>query len=138
MRLLGVDFGMSRIGLAVAETEFEVATPRPPLKAAGKLRLDAEAIVALAREEHADRVVLGLPVEETGEEGRMARIARQLAGHMESLGLNVELVDERYTSVESEEALRDQGLKASSRRKRRDSASAILILERYMHGQTGS
>ncbi len=138
MRLLGVDFGTKRIGLAVADAEHGIASPRPPLTASGKLRTDAEAIRLVVSRESVDRVVLGLPIEESGDEGKMARIARQLAQHLVSIGIQVDLVDERLTSVESDRALRDQGLKASMRRKRRDAEAAILILERFMHGQVAS
>lgn len=135
MRLLGVDFGMARIGIAVGETEFTLATAKAPLKASGKLKVDAAAIVELAKKEEADLVVVGLPVEEDGEEGKMARIARMLAGHIEAAGVKTALVDERMTSVEVEKGLRTLDLKASERRKLRDGEAASLILERYMHGQ---
>lgn len=132
--MLGVDFGLSRIGVAVAESEFGVCSARPAMQASGKLKTDAEAIAAVVRREEADAVVLGLPVEESGEEGRMARIARQLAAHLSALGIQVELVDERFTSVEAERGLREGDFKASERRKRRDGEAAALILERFMRG----
>ena len=135
MRLLGVDFGMARIGLAVGESEHDLATPRPPLAASGKLKTDAAAIAAIAKKEQAETVVVGLPIEEDGEEGKMARIARLLAGHIQDLGFKVALVDERMTSVEAESGLRRMDLKASERRKLRDGEAASLILERFMQGQ---
>jgi len=135
MRLLGIDFGFKRIGVAVGETEVGIVTPRAPMAASGTLKKDADAITLLARREEVDAVVLGLPVEESGEEGRMARICRTLAGHIIGNGIQVHLVDESMTSVQADGTLREEGLKASQRRKLRDGEAAALILERYLDDQ---
>ncbi len=135
MRLLGIDFGFKRIGIAVAESEVGIVTPRPPMDASGTLKRDAEAISLLAKREEVDAVVLGLPIEESGEEGRMARICRTLAEHISGNGIVVHLVDESMTSVQADGALRQDGLKASQRRKLRDGEAAALILERYLDGE---
>lgn len=132
MRLLGVDFGFKRIGLAVAETDVRIASPRPGMAASGTLRKDAETICRFAKSEEAQEVVLGYPLGDEGEAGRMARIARTLAGHLEQLGCRVHLVDESLTSVQAESTMAEAGMKASDRRKRRDSEAACLILERFM------
>lgn len=135
MRLLGVDFGFKRIGVAVTDTSVGLPSARPALAAAGALKRDAEAIHALARREEAEAIVLGLPIEPDGNEGKMARICRQLGEHLQSLGRPVYFVDERLSSVEAERSLLDVDLKASERRKRRDGEAACLILERYLDGQ---
>jgi len=135
MRLLGIDFGFKRIGVAVAETEFGIVTARPPFAASGALKNDAAAIVKLAKREEVAAVVIGLPVEESGEEGRMARICRMLGSHIEGNGMPVHLVDESMTSIQADDSLREEGLKASQRRKLRDGEAAALILERYLHEQ---
>lgn len=138
MRLLGVDFGFKRIGLAVAETDPGIVSARPSIEASGKLKTDAEQLASIARREEADLLILGLPIEETGDEGRMARICRTLAGHIAELGIVVELVDERYTSTEADRNLREistpdgKELRASQRRKLKDGEAARLILERFM------
>lgn len=138
MRLLGVDFGFRRIGLAVGESQAAIATPRNSLTASGMLKRDAESIAAVARQEEADAVIVGLPIEPTGEEGDMARICRLLAGHLETLGCVVNLEDERLSSVEAEETLVAGGLKASRRRKLRDGEAACIILERFMSHEEAS
>ncbi len=135
MRLLGIDFGFKRIGVAVAETEVGIVTPRPPMTASGALKRDAEAISAMAKREEVSAVIIGLPVEESGEEGRMARICRTLGDHIAGNGITVHLVDESMTSVQADGTLRQDGLKASQRRKLRDGEAAALILERYLDGQ---
>ncbi|MFI5385496.1 MAG: Holliday junction resolvase RuvX [Fimbriimonadales bacterium] len=119
MRLLGVDFGFKRIGLAIAEKEHGIVTPRPNLRATGTLAKDAQRLVEMAKKEEVDLVVIGLPIEESGEEGRMARICRALAGHIADGGVRVQVVDESFTSLEAEVRLRDggstaKGLKAAA------------------------
>lgn len=135
MRLFGVDFGFSRIGIAVAETSPRVSSSRGFVRASGALAKDALALDGAARRESAERIVLGLPVEPSGTEGRMAGICRKLAAHLEALGWKVEIVDESLSSVEAASALRDRDMKAARRRKRIDGEAAVVILERYMDGQ---
>ena len=135
MRLLGIDFGFKRIGVAVVESEIGIVSTRPSMTASGTLKNDALEISKLARREGANAVILGLPVEESGDEGRMARICRTLAENIVGNGLPVHLVDESMTSVQADDSLREGGLKASQRRKLRDGESAALILERYLNDQ---
>jgi putative Holliday junction resolvase len=138
MRLLGVDFGFKRIGIAIAESEPMIITARAPIEASGTLKKDAARLIEIAKREEVDRVVVGLPLED-GEEGRMARICRTLAGHIAEGGIPVDLEDESMTSVEAEATLRSipsgdgaGSLKASERRKLKDGEAARLILERYL------
>ena len=134
MRLLGVDFGFKRIGLAVAESEFGVVTPKAALSATGTLRLDADNLEAAFRKEAADKLVLGLPIEEDGGTGKMARVCETLANLLREKGIAVDMVDERYSSLEAESFLRQEDLKASERRKLRDGEAAAILLERYLEG----
>ena len=135
MRLLGVDWGGKRIGIAVAETDPFALGTRPSLAASGKLKVDSQAIYQRYKVEEANAIVLGLPIEEDGVEGKMARIIRQLAGHLETAGAIVQLVDESFTSVEAETMLLETDMKASERRKVRDGEAAARILERFVRGQ---
>jgi putative Holliday junction resolvase len=132
MRILAVDFGFRRIGLAVGDVEPRIHSPRSPLTATGALRKDADQIAAIARSEEADLVVIGLPVEPDGSEGRMARVCRQLAGHVQSCGLSVEMVDESLSSKEAGQMLLESGVKAAKRRKHIDGEAAMVIMERYL------
>lgn len=132
MRLLGIDYGFKRIGLAVAEVEFGVITPKPALAATGTLAKDAENLSAIVRKEMVDRVILGLPIEEDGNLGKMARVCETVAEHLRVKGHVVEMIDERMSSVEAEAYLRQEDLKASQRRKLRDGEAARILLERYI------
>jgi putative Holliday junction resolvase len=132
LRLLGIDYGFKRIGLAVAEAEFGIITPKSPLAASGTLRIDSENLAVIAKKEVADKIVLGLPIEEDGNPGKMARVCQTVAEHLRERGYTVDLIDERYSSVEAEAALRQEDLKASQRRKLRDGEAARILLERYL------
>jgi putative holliday junction resolvase len=136
-----VDFGFKRIGLAVAETEPQIITARATIEASGTLKIDAEKLAAMAKREEVDAIVLGLPIEESGEEGKMARICRRLGGLLSEQGVKVCFVDESYSSLEAERNLRTgptdrEGhgtvLKASQIRKLKDGEAARLILERFI------
>ena len=133
MRVLGIDFGGKRIGVAVGETEHKVASPRPQIEATGTLRLDAVNIVALAKKEEAKSVIIGTPVVGT-EETKMSRICRMLGAEIEKLGVPVEYADESMTSVRAEEALKSQQWTAATVKKHLDSEAACQILERYFGG----
>ena len=133
MRVLGIDFGGKRIGVAVGETEHKVASPRPQIEATGTLRLDAVNIVALAKKEEAKSVIIGTPIVGT-EETKMSRICRMLGAEIEKLGVPVEYADESMTSVRAEEALKSQQWTAATVKKHLDSEAACQILERYFGG----
>ncbi len=130
MRWLGIDFGKTRIGLAVMESEFGVATARTPLLATGTLRKDADLIDELAKREGVDALILGIPLE-YGEDGKSAKIIRMLGQLLVDRGWEVDFVDESMTSHESEAAMAELGMKASEQRARVDGESACRILERY-------
>ncbi len=137
MILLGVDFGFKRIGLALTDSKIGLPTALQTMEATGTLKRDAENIAQRARREGADTIVLGLPVEPSGEEGRMARICRQLAEHLQGHGLSVHLVDEAMSSFLSEGSMIEAGMKASHRKKRLDGKAASVILERYLNQNHG-
>lgn len=131
MRLIGVDFGGSSIGLAVMDSQAGIPRALPSLTASGTLAKDAAAIVALAQKEEAAAAVVGLPLDDSGEDTKMARICRQLGGKIQELGLKVEHVDESWTSSEAETAMAEAGLKGSQRRRKSDGEAACRILERW-------
>jgi putative Holliday junction resolvase len=141
--LLGVDFGLRRIGLAVGDTVTRRARPRPALQvAAGRAPGDPEfALIARElRDSGATRLVVGCPYNEDGSQGALATQAAQFAAELgRRLRLPVHLVDERYSSIEATEALR--AMRADGTRRGRvgksdiDSAAAAVILERWLAGE---
>jgi putative Holliday junction resolvase len=124
-RVIGVDHGRRRVGVAVGDEETGMAFPRDVIPA----RDAAAALGRIAAEEGTKRVVLGLPLNMDGSEGPQAATARAFGRELTSIGLDVTLADERLTSWDAEERTR-----AANRRSAPnaiDSAAAALILEQY-------
>jgi putative Holliday junction resolvase len=134
MMLLGVDFGFKRIGLAQTDSNVGLPKALQPMAASGSLKKDAQAIFQAARNLAIDEIVVGLPVEPSGEEGRMARICRELANEISGHGIRVHLVDESMTSYAGEGRMIEAGLKPSQRRRRLDGEAAAEILQRFLNG----
>ncbi|MBX3111816.1 MAG: Holliday junction resolvase RuvX [Fimbriimonadaceae bacterium] len=137
MRVMAVDFGGAKIGLAVGDTETRVASPRPNLSASGTLATDAAALVARARAEEAEAMVVGIPLD-AGGETKMSRVCRRLGDLVAAHGLPVAFVDESLTSHAAETDMLAAGLKGSQRRKLVDGEAACRIMERFLesHGRT--
>jgi putative Holliday junction resolvase len=131
LRALAVDYGFRNIGIAIGETEFNVGSSRAPILASGSLAKDAEAIAEIARKEEVELVLMGLPVEETGVEGKMARICRALGSHIADRGFKVSFVDESFTSVEAQVNLAESGLSFARKKEKIHGEAAMLILERF-------
>lgn len=112
------------------DTDVRLPRALPVLTALAALAKDAEQVVALAKKEHCEGVVLGLPLD-GGEETRMSSVMRRFGGEVENRGLRVFYVDESLTSRAADTAMFEAGLKASARKKRLDSEAACGILERF-------
>lgn len=105
-RILGIDPGQRRIGLAIAEAGVGIASPLATLPRAGSIADDAAAITRICREQGVTELVVGLPIEAGGDEGPMAAAARAWADQLASLtGLRVTMRDERLSSYAAEQRL---------------------------------
>ncbi len=134
-RLLGIDHGHRRIGIAVADTETGVAFARPAVLRGGAAGVAA--VVALARDEEADLVIVGLPRNMDGSEGSQAVAARAFGDRLVAAGFPVAYVDERLTSWEAERQLERAVRRPSRTSGELDSAAARLILQDYLDGPAG-
>lgn len=134
-RLLGFDFGLRRIGVAVGQTITETATPLDTLISHGE-EPDWEAVDRLVAHWTPDRLVLGMPSNPDGSRHALARpIARFRRALEERYALPVELVDENLSSSEASSVLREQRRRGRRRRVRKtdvDRISAAILLERWM------
>ena len=135
MRVLGIDLGLRRIGVATGESAPRATSLRPAITASGTLKRDAESIAAVARREQADALVVGVPLGDEGEDEKVARAALKLADTLKAMGWTVHTANEAMTSVEAEANLRREGGTASVRRKLRDGEAARLIIERFFDEQ---
>lgn len=130
MRILGIDYGSKRIGVAVGETQTRLAFPRKAMTASGSPVRDAQRVASLAFAEECDMVVLGLPLLPSGEEGEQAVMVRRLGKALSASGLIVDYQDERWTTLAAEISL--SYLKPKKRKEYLDSESARLILQEYL------
>ena len=137
VRVAAIDLGKARVGLAVSDDLGLLAHPRPFLDGKNRKPLLA-ALATLARDEGIQRFLLGLPLEMTGEEGpaaqRVLRFAQELAN---ASGVDIELVDERLTTVEAAQQLRANGITAREGKGLIDGASAAVILQSWLDARRG-
>jgi putative holliday junction resolvase len=131
VRVLGLDHGSRRVGVAVGDTATGMAFARPAIRRRGG-SADLDAIAALARDEDTKSVVLGLPRNMDGSEGPQAAAARAFGERLAAIGLEVVYVDERLTSWEAGERLAAAGARPNRRSGELDSAAARLILQEYL------
>src|SRR5687767_7893572 len=118
-RVLGVDLGARRIGLACSDPSGTLASPAGVLERSGDPARDHRAIVDTAKELQAERIVVGLPTSLSGREGRAANEARREVDELRAVAgpeLPVSLHDERLTTVIAERRLGDAGVRGRRRR----------------------
>jgi putative Holliday junction resolvase len=131
-RVIAIDLGSRRIGVAATDELRIGAHPHSTLTRRGGER-DLQAIAQVVKELDAERVVLGLPLSPEGEEGPAAKSARAFAQRLQAaLPVPVELVDERFSTVEAEEVLLEADLSRARRRQMIDRVAAAVILRRWL------
>lgn len=127
MKLLGIDYGTERIGVALGDTEAGVAVPFETIDATA---FAAERIAAIGKQEKIELVVMGLPKNLQGQEGKSASRARRLAEKIQSLGAKIVYEDERLSTQEVERAMKEYG--KAKRGVDKDAAAAAIILQTYL------
>ena len=138
-RVLGVDLGARRIGLAVSDPSRTLATPLTVLERHGDARADLVAILDAARQEEATSIVVGMPRSLSGDRGPAARAAAAEIDELRALAddsITVEQHDERFTTVTAERRLREGG--ARKRTTPIDAAAAAEILQSYLDADARS
>lgn len=128
-RVLGVDFGHKRVGLAISD---ELGIAAHPLVVIPRRGASAR-IAQLVEERGVTEIVVGLPTTLSGREGESAQAARQLGSEIEAAtGLRVEWVDERFTTSTAERAMLAAGVRRRSRRESLDKVAATIILQAFL------
>lgn len=131
-RLLGVDYGTVRIGLAVTDADRRLASPLGTYTRKGAVA-DERYFRKLVEEEQIGGIVVGLPVHNDGTLGAKAREAKKFGDWLAKItGLPVAYYDERFTSVEAEQFLLEAGLTSKRRKERRDRVAAQILLQSYL------
>lgn len=136
--ILAFDFGLRRIGVAVGQSVTGSANPLGVV-ANGDNGPDFDAIAKLIDEWRPSRLVVGLPLRADGEPGEMQAHVEDFVRELWRYRLTIDTVDERYTSIEAEEALkqaRASGTRGRITRESIDSAAAVFIAERFLKGRT--
>jgi putative Holliday junction resolvase len=131
-RILALDLGKKRIGLAISDPLGITAQGLPNLVRTRK-RADLAALEQLVRERQVGLILLGNPINMRGDEGRQSAWVREFAEALEKrTGLPVKLWDERLTSVEANRVLRSSGISIQKRAAAVDRLSAVILLQSYL------
>jgi putative Holliday junction resolvase len=131
-RLLGIDYGTKRVGLAVSDADRKIASPLTTYER-GDREADASFFLRLIETEEIGQLVVGLPIHLSGDESAKSTEARAFGKWLhEVTGLPVAFADERFSTVEAESALWDAGLTHKKRKARRDRLAAQILLQTYI------
>lgn len=137
-RLLGIDVGQVRVGLAICDPDRMIASPLETYTRRSD-QVDADFFRSLIRSERIVGLVIGLPISLNDTEGPKARECREYGRWLQTItDLPVEYHDERFTSALADEALREAGLSHRRRKMRRDRIAAQLILQGWLEARHGT
>jgi putative Holliday junction resolvase len=126
-RVLALDYGSARCGCAVSDPTGTLATPLPPVERPGS-DAGVERIAAVVREQGAERVIVGLPVSLSGEEGAQAEETRRFAQRVQAaVGVPVDTWDERFTTRLAQ---------STPGRQTEDSRAAAHLLQNWLEAHT--
>jgi putative Holliday junction resolvase len=135
-RVAAIDLGSRRIGVAFSDSGRTLASPWGTIARSGDPERDRAAVVSAVHEVEAGTLVVGLPLSLSGETGPAAKAALAEAAALrellEPLGIGVETVDERFTTVEAERSLRAAGRTGKAARKVIDAAAAMVLLQAWL------
>ena len=136
MRVMGIDLGSKRIGVAVSDSGGVLASPYEVVLRSGDEERDHRRLLEIAEELEAERIVIGLPL---SLDGSMGPTAVAYAAEAERLGattaLPVETYDERLTTVTADRSLMERKMKADARRRIIDMVAAAVMLQAWLDGR---
>ncbi len=131
-RILGIDFGLRRVGVAVSDFRKKIATPVEVYGRRDAIQ-DARYFKRLVEENDAERIVLGFPFHTSGNAGTLAVKVREWGTWLaETTGCPVAYYDERYSTAEADAAMRSAGLKSKDRKAKVDMLAARILLQNYL------
>lgn len=136
MRVVGVDLGSKRIGVAVSDPSGVVASPHSVVTRRGDRRAEHRAIADVVEEYAAELIVVGLPRSLDGSIGPAARSALEEIEALRSvLAVPVETVDERFTTVSAQRTLRALAIPGREQRAVVDKVAAAILLQTWLDGR---
>jgi putative Holliday junction resolvase len=132
-RILAVDWGERRIGLAISDPLGMIASPAGFIERRAGKRPPISKVIEKAKELEATSFVLGLPLDGNGDDTPRAVEVRAIAAEIgKRTGMGVELVDERYTTAAARRAVREMGGRPQDRRGDIDALSATVLLQHVL------
>jgi len=131
MRVISVDLGLARTGIAAGDTSFCLASPITVINEYNEEKL-VDKICQTAKAENAEKIVVGLPKNMDGSEGERALKCREIAQKIaEKSGIPIVMQDERCTTVSAHNALNVNNVRGKKRKGVVDAVAATIILEDY-------
>jgi putative Holliday junction resolvase len=138
-RVLGIDLGAKRVGVAISDAGRTVATPIEVVRRSGDRPRDHRALQALVDEWEATTVVVGVPYSLDGSIGPSAQgVLTEIDALRATLGVPVETYDERLSTVTAERSLMQQNLRADERRRVVDMVAAAVLLQGWLDAQAAT
>ncbi len=131
MRILGIDYGSRRVGLAISDALGLAAHGLPTVENDSEEEL-LDALKRIVGEREVDEIVVGLPLNMDGSEGDQAERSRSFADSLRALGRPVHLVDERLSTERAHRVMKSAGVKHARRGRHADRLAAQFILQKYL------
>lgn len=139
-RLIGIDFGMARIGLSYSDTSKIIASPLAIINAEKKAKVTVQKVVNALIDHQKElnydieKIVVGLPLMMNGKAGLMVDEVNHFIDLLQEAlpDTTIETMDERLTSVQAERSMREASMSRKKRSKRVDTVSAVIILQNYL------
>ena len=133
MRIIAFDIGERRVGIATGDPSGTVASPLRTYDREDDPEQDAKQLCAIAAQQQAEEIVVGMPVSLRGHEETAAQAMREFIELLQRhTDIPIVVWDERMTTVIAERALLESGVSREGRRRRRDKVAAALILQSYL------
>ncbi len=130
-RVLGIDHGDKRLGLAISDPLHMIASPYKTLIVQSENQIISE-LHEVVKAKEVDIVVVGLPIGMKGQETEQSKHVRKFAQLLEQEGFQIVLEDERLTSVSAKRSLHEQNIRTGHNKQRVDQVAAAILLQQYL------
>lgn len=139
MRVMGIDLGSARVGVALSDASGTIASPHTVIHRRGKGDGYLQELKAIVDEWEVELIVVGLPLSLDGSMGKAAKSALQQSKRVGVVtGVPIETYDERLTTVSAHQILREQGVAGPDRKAVVDKIAASVLLQSWLDGRNSS
>ncbi|NQV36585.1 MAG: Holliday junction resolvase RuvX [Candidatus Marinimicrobia bacterium] len=130
-RILGIDYGLKRIGLALSDPLHIIASPYKTISGSDEADI-LQKLRDIISEESVSHIVVGLPIGMKGQETEQTKLTRVFADSLNCFGLPIFLQDERLSSVSAKKSLIEQNIKTGYNKALIDKRAAAILLQQFM------